>query len=314
MKRYILTTVMLLVCGSIIQSQSVIKEGLYLADFENWYTRVIKESNIVGGDSISVFYIAPKGITREKGNLKVDTPWASSNVYSRVAGVTKANVNVLPVPGPSGLCAAIETSMMTFRAMGVNLNVVAAGAIYTGKIDEPVTSMDDPYSKIDMGMPFTSKPDYLYFDYKSKIQNSGTVTKASGFRAKTLKGTDWAQVFVILQKRWEKDGEIFAKRVGTADMFIDKSTDWVKGHKLKINYGQPKDDSIYTERCKLNSIFHTDNSSGERVAINEVDWAETDENPTHLILYISSGSLGPYVGEVGNILYVDNIGFEYQED
>lgn len=314
MNRYILITAMLLTYSYMPHAQGIRKEILPLADFENWHTRVVKESNIVGGDSCHVYYIAPSGTTRQKGNLGLDTPWASSNVYAEITGVTKVNVNVFPEPGLSGRCAALHNALMSFRVMGMKYNVVTVGAIFTGKIDEPVKSMDDAFATIDMGIPFTQKPNFLFFDYKSIIQNSGSVTEANGFRVKNRKGSDRAQVLVLLQKRWEEDGKIYSKRVGTAEMFIDKSTDWVTEQKLRISYGKPLSESTYSKRAQLSSIFFADNSNGKRVAINEVGWASPGDKPTHLILYVSSGSFDVYAAEMGNVLYLDNIGFGYVEN
>ena len=314
MKRYIVIALVLLTYGYTLNAQNIKQELLPLADFENWYTRVVKESGIVGGDSCHVYYIAPQGVTRKKGNLQLHTPWASSNVYAEIFGVTKVNANVYPKPGLNGKCAALYNAMMSFKVMGIRYNVVTIGAIFTGKIDEPVQSMDDAFATIDMGIPFTKKPNYLYFDYKAYIQNSGNITEANGFRVKKIKGKDKAHVLVLLQKRWEENGKLYAKRVGTTEMFIDKSTDWITKQKLKISYGKQQAEPAYSKRSQLNSIFYANNSEGKRVPINEVEWASPDETPTHLILYISSGSFDVYAGEIGNILYIDNIGFEYAEN
>lgn len=314
MKKCFSTVFIFCIFSFVLHSQSYKKILLPLADFENWHTRVVRESFVVGGDSCDVFYIAPQARTTAKGKLNSRTPWASSNVYAEAFGVTKVNVNVFPEKGLTGKCAAIKTSMMTFKVLGLTLNVVTAGGIYTGSIDEPVKSIDNAYAKIDMGIPFATRPHHLYFDYKSYIQNSGFITRATGFNVRKVAGVDKAQVFVLMQKRWEKDGKIYAKRVGTAEMYIDQSTDWVKGHKLKINYGKPASDSIYSERCKLNSIFYADNAQGKRMVVEELDWAQADEKPTHMILHMTSGWCGLFAGEVGNALYVDNIGFAYPLD
>ena len=312
MKKTVLSAfVILLYSLGVGYAQEPRREKLQFGDFEHWHTRVVKESRIVGGDSVKVYYIGPDGVSVKEGDLGLKTPWASSNVYAEIMGVTKTNVNVFPVQGPTGKCVQINTSLMSFKAMGMKVNVVTAGAIYTGHIDEPVKDMDDAYEKIDMGIPFTGKPDYLVFDYKATVQNLGTITVAKSFKIRQKEGKDAAKVFILLQKRWEENGKVYAKRVGTGELIVNKTTDWVKNHKLKINYGQPQNENVYSEICRLNSIFHTDNAKGKRVPIQEVGWSGADENPTHVIIYITSGSCGVYEGEVGNSLTVDNVQFEY---
>lgn len=62
----------------LLNAQGVKKEPLPLGDFENWFTRTIKESSIVGGESCDIYYIAPCGKTSKKGGLGLKTPWSSS--------------------------------------------------------------------------------------------------------------------------------------------------------------------------------------------------------------------------------------------
>ena len=53
------------------------------------------------------------------------------------------------------------------------------------------------------------------------------------------------------------------------------------------------------------------NSEGDMVSIEEIGWAEEGTEPTHLVIYMASGCLGVYCGELGNELRVDNLYFEY---
>lgn len=205
---------------------------------------------------------------------------------------------------------ALKTLKTSFRVMGINTNVVNGGTLYTGRIDEPVKSMDSDFSIIDMGVAFESKPSFLYFDYKAVIKNTGSLIMANGRKTETIKGRDMALVLVVLQRRWEKDGKIYAKRVGTGEMFIDKSCNWKMGYELEIDYS--KSSSKYSKWTELNSNFYANNFAGKRVVIQEIGWADKNENPTHLILYFASSSCGIFTGEVGNILYLDNIGFGYR--
>ena len=72
-----------------LNAQELRLEPLPYGDFENWLVREIKESAVVGGDMKKVFAVA--GNETIIGNVPyeyADSPWGSSNVYARVAGVT----------------------------------------------------------------------------------------------------------------------------------------------------------------------------------------------------------------------------------
>ena len=96
----------------------------------------------------------------------------------------------------------------------INMSVMVTGSIFLGEMIEPISSTKNPYSKMDMGMPYAKRPKSLVFDYKVDMPNVNTRTKATGFGSqKTLPGRDEAAVFVFLQRRWEDaKGNIHAKR------------------------------------------------------------------------------------------------------
>lgn len=295
------------------QSQS---ESLPFGDFENWTVRLIKESSIVGGNEVAVYAIGP-GKTI-KGNIPYKSevsPWASSNVYAEVFGVVKANVNVWPQTYESGICAVLRTEQVSFRVAGMmRVSLLTAGAIYLGKVHEPVKNTDEAYACVDMGIPFTRKPDYLMFDYAATIGNSGKLLYLSTSRKKEYAGYDKAQVLVQLQRRWEENGHVYARRVATGEFLIGKTTDWRKDFRLALHYGKPANESTLSENGRLNSIFYTVNRQGKSVPIQEVGWAALGTEPTHLIIFISSGSQGPYRGEPGNELRIDNLRLGYGKD
>ncbi len=311
MKRMFLTIAAIASAAGICGAQEL--EMLPYGDFENWTVRVIKESAVVGGDSVEVYAIDKDQVIRgNKPYLSETSPWSTSNTYAIVSGVTKVNVNTRPGEHDGGKCVVMSTEMMSFRVLGaLKIEVLTAGAIYLGRIHEPIRGMDDAYSYIDMGIPFTKKPKSLVMDYSAKIGNSGTVSKISGVKKKTFDGYDKAQIFVKLQRRWEENGKIYAERVATAEMLIDSTTDWVEGYRLDLEYGKPEDEEKYTEYSRLNDIYYAMNSEGEMVNIEEVGWAEEGTEPTHLVIYMASGCLGVYCGELGNELRVDNLYFEY---
>ena len=56
---------------------------------------------------------------------------------------------------------------------------------------------------------------------------------------------------------------------------------------------------------------YTVNSKGASVPIQEIGWAEADEQPTHLILQFVSSHGGAYVGTPGNTFWIDNVALIY---
>lgn len=301
-----------------------IREALPFGDFEQWTIRRIKESAIVGKDSVTVYEIDRNQTIY--GNIpysNTDSPWATSNAFAKVMGVVKTNVNVRPAPhitraensstGNSGeKCAEMRTEIMSFKVLGMaKVEVLTAGAIYLGKLKEPINSMDNAIKSVNIGIPFTKRPKYLVFDYKATIRNSGTVSRSTMTKRTDMPGRDKAIVTVQLQKRTEKDGKIYAERVATGELLIGGSCDWRHGAKLKLTYGKPENEEALSQFSRLNSFFYAENSSGESVPIQETGWADPDTAPTHLIIYFASGYLGPFTGEIGNSLSIDNVMLEY---
>ena len=301
-----------------------IREAIPFGDFEQWTIRRIKESAIVGKDSVTVYEIDRNQTIY--GNIpysNTDSPWATSNAFAKVMGVVKTNVNVRPAPhitraensstGNSGeKCAEMRTEIMSFKVLGMaKVEVLTAGAIYLGKLKEPINSMDNAIKSVNIGIPFTKRPKYLVFDYKATIRNSGTVSRSTMTKRTDMPGRDKAIVTVQLQKRTEKDGKIYAERVATGELLIGGSCDWRHGAKLKLTYGKPENEEALSQFSRLNSFFYAENSSGESVPIQETGWADPDTAPTHLIIYFASGYLGPFTGEIGNSLSIDNVMLEY---
>ena len=64
---------------------------------------------------------------------------------------------------------------------------------------------------------------------------------------KQLAGRDSAEVYILLQHRWEdEDGNVFAHRVGTGrERYIKSTPDWVNGHSVPIHYGDITDKPFY---------------------------------------------------------------------
>ena len=286
--------------------------------FESWITRSIKESGLVGGNTQTLYEIGPKGTfdgarayTNQGGS-----PWGTSNVYAKVAGIVKTNVSVYPDAHKNGQCAKLASHIVTCKAAGiVNISVLATGSIFLGSILEPITNSKNPMSKMNIGVPFTKKPKALKFDYKYYSPGGERVRETGFSRRQTISGKDMGQVVCLLQKRWEDaDGNIHALRVGTLRYYFSENTDWKEGQSFTINYGDITKESYYKSDMGLVSGddgYHALNSKGKNVPINEEGWAKPDDTPTHLLLKFDSSYGGAYIGTVGNTLWIDNVKLVY---
>ena len=292
-------------------------EKIKFGDFNQWVTRTIKESAVIGGDTRTVYEIGPTAtINGNKPYRNGVSPWGTSNVYAKVSGISKTSNAVYPaVRSGANKCAKLCTQMEHVKVLGIiNMDVMVTGSIFLGEMIEPISSTKNPYSKMDMGMPYTKKPKSLVFDYKVDMPNVNTRVKSSGFGSKkTLPGRDQAAVFVFLQHRWEdKDGNIHAKRVGTGGRTFSNGSNWVNSYKMPIAYGDVSANPKYKWlglRGKDNA-YYARNSKGKLKPVIEEGWATAGEAPTHVILMMSSGNGEPYVGTEGLTLYVDNVAFE----
>lgn len=296
------------------------EEMFRYADFEQWITRSIKESLLVGGNTQTLYEVGPEGtfdgaraFTNQGGS-----PWANSNVYAKVAGVVKTNISVYPDSHNGGRCAKLSTHIVKCKAVGiVNISVLAAGSLYLGTMLEPITSSKNPMSKINVGIPFTRRPRALKFDYKYTAAGADSRIKETGFsKTRTIPGRDMGECVCLLQKRWEDaEGNLHALRVGTMRMrFSQSSNGWVEGKEYPIHYGDIRQEPFYREWMGLvggERTYYALNSRGKNVPVLEEGWAAADEKPTHLILKFDSSYGGAYIGSVGNTLWLDNIKMVY---
>ena len=143
-------------------------EKLPYGDFEQWVTRNIKESRLIGVDEKQVFAIGPNKTINGATPYVPDasTPWATSNVMAKVMGIVKTSNAVYPDNRDGGgRCARLTTRLEHCKAIGlVNIDVLVAGTMFLGRMFEPITSTSDPYAKMEMGIPFTKRPKTLKFD------------------------------------------------------------------------------------------------------------------------------------------------------
>ena len=297
------------------------REALRFGDFEQWVTRHIKESRIIGGANKTVYEIGPTAtIDGDKAYSPTGgSPWATSNVMAKVCGITKTSNAVFPDSRDGGgRCCKMTTIIEKCKAIGIiNINVLVAGSIFTGRMFEPISSTSEPYSKMEMGVPFTKRPTALVFDYKVFMPAGNTRTYSSGFsKQRTLQGHENAEAFIILQRRWEDaDGNLFAKRVGTGrERFSATTNGWVNGHHLTVHYGDITNQPFYKSYMGLitgDHRYYARNSKGKMVPVTEVGWDSADATPTHLLVMFSAASGEAYVGTVGLTLWVDNVQLAY---
>ncbi len=309
----------LLIFFATIQSPALRLEPIPYGDFSQWVTRNLSESKLIGGKAKTIYAIGPtatingnKAYTNQGGS-----PWATSNVYARVSGITKASNTVSPVDVSGNRMAKLETKIEEVKVLGlINMDVMVTGTVFIGKLNEPVSSTKDPYAKMEMGMPYTKRPAALVFDYKVDMPEGDYRVKATGFGGKKkLQGRDNAEVYVLLQQRWEDEkGNLYAKRVGTGRERYNKTVPMTKGHQLKIHYGDITGKPFYRDYMGLLSgtkAYYAYNSKGKLVPVNEVGWAPADATPTHVLVMASSTCGTAFIGTEGLTLYIDNLAFGF---
>lgn len=293
-------------------------EMLPFGDMNQWVTREIKESSIIGGETKKVYAIGPTQTivgAKPYSNLG-GSPWGTSNVMARVTGITKTNTSVFPEKRGDGYCARMDTRFESVKVLGlVDITVIAAGSTFLGTIHEPIKSTKNPNKMLQMGIPFTKRPIAVQFDYKVKMSDRENRVRATGFSKITdIPGKDFPAVVLLLQKRWEDaKGNVYAKRIGTMVNYYYFDTDWKNNATYEIMYGDITGKPNYKAhmmRLQANEYF-TVNSKGESVPIHEVAWGNADEKPTHIILQFSSSHGGAYIGSPGNSLWVDNVKLVY---
>ena len=162
---------------------------------------------------------------------------------------------------------------------------------------------------------FTRRPKALAFDYK--VQPGGQQIKATGFsRIQSIPEQNQAEACLLLQYRWEdENGNIFAKRVGTAYERYDREVkEWQNDHRIPVHYGDITGEDFYRPYMGLiqgEDTQYVVNSKGKSVPIQEIGWASPDTQPTHIILRFSSGHGGAYIGSPEAKFWIDNVKLVY---
>lgn len=289
---------------------------LKYSDFDSWQVRNIKESFLIGGNVKQIYEIGnPDTINDNQPRRIGDSPWETSSSLIHAASVNKASTTVYPEKRGDGYCIRIESKLEEVKVIGVvNLKCLASGSVFTGHLIEPIESSDNPMQYMMQGVPFTSKPRAIKFDYKAKV--GGKREYRSVTKSYPLEGLNEAEISVVLQKRWEDEtGQLHAKRVGTAYMRIKNSVNsWINGFELPIKYGDITKESDYQNYMGVDYEHYPYwgiNSKGVRMQIFEKEYANEDEMPTHIIIRFSCGYGGAFCGSVGDKLWVDNLKIMY---
>ena len=276
--------------------------------FENWRREEVTESKVLGGNTKTLY----------RFDNKESTYFTPTNVVANIIGIIKTSNQVFQERRGDGYCARLEVVEEVVKVAGmINLRVVAQGSVITGELYEPIRDTKSPYSKLDYGIPFTDMPKGLKYDYKAIVGNPRV--RGTGLSPRKLLGDpDYADIVVLLQKRWEnEDGSISAKRVGTAYKRITESvTEWVNSEVLEIKYGDITLEEGYKDymglRSKGSEIENfARNSKGESVKIDEVGWGEEGDTPTHIIIWLSASDGKAFYGGIGNTLWIDNVELLY---
>ena len=287
-------------------------------DMDNWIVREIHESGIIGGNTKWLYELGPSDTI--VGNTAFrnmgGSPWATSNVMAKVAGVVKTNTSVFPEKRGEGMCARMETRYESGKVFGlVDIEVIAAGSVFLGTVHEPIKGTKNPQAMLQSGVPFSKKPKALRFDYKVKAAPEKNRVRSTGFsRKSTVAGQDSLAVILLLQKRWEdEEGNVYSKRVGTmVQRYTESTPDWVNDATYPILYGNITSKPEYKPYMRIQvEERYTLNSKGKSVPIQEVGWAEPGEAPTHMVLQFTSSHGGAYIGSPGNTFWIDNVELIY---
>lgn len=287
-------------------------------DMNQWIVREVHESGIIGGNKKHLYELGPTDtiVGNNAYHNRGGSPWATSNVMAKVAGVVKTNTSVFPERRGDGWCARLETRLESVKVLGlVDIEVIAAGSVFLGTVHEPIKGTKNPQAMLGSGVAFTKKPKALRFDYKIKSAPEKNRIRSTGFSRKTtVAGQDSISAILFLQKRWEdKNGNIYAKRIGTmVQRYITSTGGWVENVTYPVLYGDITSHPDYKPYMAIQvEERYSLNSKGKSVPIQEVGWAEEEEAPTHLILQFTSSHGGAYIGSPGNTMWIDNVKLVY---
>ena len=299
-------------------------EPIPFGDMEQWTVRYIQESKLLGGNTKTLYCLDPTDTIHKNAPYifgQHGNPWSTSNAYANVIGIEKAAGTMSPeARSDGGTCCRLDVDMLGVRVMGmIDIQVLVAGTLFTGRNIEPITTAADPYQNIDFGVPFIKRPSALMFDYKCIIEQEHWVWYAKGMakpKKKELENgdIDEAEVYIYLQHRWEDEkGKIHSIRVGTGyERFSKSQEEWVNAHRVPIHYGDITTATWYKDYMGFKGMQRAMNSRGKITPIQEEGWDGSLE-PTHMVIVVTSGKMEAFVGHENNAFWVDNICLVYEE-
>lgn len=286
--------------------------------FDEWRVYELKESGIIGGNIKNLYKLSAGDTLRgqEPYVSRKEDVFSPCNIMANVLGVVKGSNSVFPEKRGDGYCARLSVIMEKVRVLGlIDMEVLVQGTILSGYFQEPIRDTKGAYSKMDCGIPFTGRPAAVQYDYKADVGNG--IIRSTGFSSKKeIGGKDYAFIAVYLQRRTEdENGNVSAKRVGTAyRLFTEDRLEWVNGEVLPIRYGDISSEPDFMPEMDLKNngiVYYCKNSSGKIVPVMENAWAEADEEPTHIVIWISSSCGEAFYGGLGNTFWVDNFKLLY---
>ncbi len=318
MKKLILSAIVILSSFQLLAEHDIDSLIREKGKFDDWRVLQFDESGILGGETKTIYKLSEgdTAIGRIPFQQREEDLFAPCNIMACVVGIYKASNSVYPEPRGDGYCARMEVKMEHVKALGIiNMDVLVQGTVLSGNFLEPIKDTKAAYTKMDCGFPYTGRPRAVKYDYKAIVGNE--IMRATGFSPKkVIGGRDYPFIAVYLQKRTEDEkGNITATRVGTAyKLFTENVEEWIDGEELEIHYGDVSEMAEeYPEMALKNGkiVYNTRNSEGKLVPIQEEGWAEPGEEPTHMIVWISSSCGEAFFGGLGNTFWVDNFDVVY---
>ena len=315
----LLAIIGLLVIVNGIWAQQRWTEPIPYGDMDQWQVRYIRESKLLGGKTKTLYALAATDTIREnKAYVSAEgNPWGCSATYAKFMGIeTAMEGSVVPEARGYGYCCRMRNILEHINLC--DIYAMVSGTIYMGTALEPlgIQAKSKPFTAIDFGVLFTKHPVALMLDYKATISEADSLITTERNKPEWTDGHDCAVVFVYLQYRWEdkETGKIYARRVGTAyERICETIPEWVNNHEIPIRWGNITKSADYQAYEGLNQRdMMARNSRGKMMRVEEVGWS-LDE-PTHVVMYISSSNAGVFRAYEGNTLWVDNLRWVYEQE
>lgn len=282
-----------------------------------WYARKVKESVVLSGKTIELYGVGKVDSNSDFYDTKLKdpkSPWGTTNIFTKMV-LDIGNARVIPEKRGDGYCARLESKIRKDNIAGIEVEVMIAGTLFLGEMIEPVRGMKDPIKNVSQGIPFEKHPEAVKFDYQYL---AGTKRVKATNNVEPVAGADLCEFCVILQKRWEdKDGNVFATRIGGARQFFSGSQMlWKNGAVFPVTYGDithlPEYNAKTMGLIPESGEVYVKNSKNKMVPLIETGWGKKDDLPTHMIMYFTSSYEGvQYVGSTESVFRVDNIELIY---